>query len=679
MSTRIPSLRTLTRSKIPRVFAINVNIDPLAYHTIPEQSLTLDQTASRTLTRAMHIQSIPMWTGSSDNYAYLVVDDKSKDAVIIDPANPDEVAPVLKEQIKDGKINLTAIVNTHHHWDHSGGNKKLLGFSSEFGGKPIIGGKDCEGVTQTPKNGEGFKIGDISVKALYTPCHTQDSICWLMEDSTGRAIFTGDTLFHGGCGRFFEGTAEEMHTALNKTLAAVPDDTKVYPGHEYTKANVKFGISVLQSEAVKNLQAFAEKNKETQGKFTIADEKKHNVFMRVDDPEIQKATGETDPVAVMAKLREMKNNFKHPPRNRRVDDAVLRAYPGHLCPSQCFPCLCLGYDEVGGGESLLCAFEWGSRLIGVEYMITPRLYHELDAEERKLWHSHDYEVRSGMLILPNPHVPNALWEIAETEELKEVVGLYGKTWHFWQVDRGDVVPLGKPELMSFTGDEQVPWGNVKERDERFGVETRRKKEARKGIEAFEPHQDADGSKRRAPSGPEPGPPKVRQSKLAKEHNITGTEENEIREAFSLFSEKRKGEKEGVIPTGDVRRAMIALGILPEKSELEEFISILDPYREGFVEYEPFVGICALKIHARTRNSDTHTQEVNEAFALFTKGAGDEKITLATLKRIANDLKEEVGDDLLRDMILEANGGAGVGKGVEKDEFEEVLRRAGVWR
>ncbi|TGO51617.1 hypothetical protein BOTNAR_0350g00120 [Botryotinia narcissicola] len=180
----------------------------------------------------------------------------------------------------------------------------------EFKGKPVIGGKDCEGVTKTPKNGEGFTIGEINVKALYTPCHTQDSICWFMEDKSGKAIFTGDTLFHGGCGRFFEGTAEEMHTALNKTLAAVPDDTVVYPGHEYTKANVKFAVSVSQSEAVKALEAFADKNKETQGKFTIGDEKKHNVFMRMDDPEIQKATGKTDPVEVMARLREMKNNFK---------------------------------------------------------------------------------------------------------------------------------------------------------------------------------------------------------------------------------------------------------------------------------------------------------------------------------------------------------------------------------
>lgn len=129
-------------------------------------------------------------------------------------------------------------------------------------------------MTKTPANGEGWTIGSIAVKGLYTPCHTQDSICWFMEDGgSERAVFTGDTLFHAGCGKFFEGTAEEMNTALNKTLAALPDDTKVFPGHEYTKSNVKFAVSVLQNEAIKKLQAFAEANRETQGKFTIGDEK----------------------------------------------------------------------------------------------------------------------------------------------------------------------------------------------------------------------------------------------------------------------------------------------------------------------------------------------------------------------------------------------------------------------
>ncbi|KAI0397242.1 beta-lactamase-like protein [Xylariaceae sp. FL0594] len=273
----------------------------------------------------MHIQSIPMWTGKSDNYAYLVVDDKTKDAVIIDPANPEEqvlpllvlflVAPVLKEAIKADKINLTAIVNTHHHWDHAGGNKKLL---AELGtpNLPIIGGRNCEAVTKTPGDGEPWRIGNIAVRGLYTPCHTQDSICWHMQDGEEEVVFTGDTLFHGGCGKFFEGTAREMHTALNKTLSRLPDNTKVYPGHEYTKSNAKFGISVLQNAAMKKLQAFADEHQETQGKFTIGDEKQHNVFMRVEDPEVQKATGKTDPVEVMERLREMKNNFKEPAQGK---------------------------------------------------------------------------------------------------------------------------------------------------------------------------------------------------------------------------------------------------------------------------------------------------------------------------------------------------------------------------
>jgi hydroxyacylglutathione hydrolase len=257
----------------------------------------------------MHIRSIPMWTGSHNNYAYLVVDEGSKAAVIIDPANPPEVAPILKGATEDGSITLKAIMNTHHHWDHAGGNTKLR---NELGmpDLEIIGGKDCEAVTRTPAHGESFKLGEkITVTPVYTPCHTQDSICWFFEDGDDRAVFTGDTLFIAGCGRFFQGTPEEMHEALNVRLGGLPDDTKVYCGHEYTKSNVKFARTVSQNDAILQLEAFAASNHETTGKFTIGDEKKHNVFMRVQDPEIQKVTGETDPVAVMKKLRTMKDNF----------------------------------------------------------------------------------------------------------------------------------------------------------------------------------------------------------------------------------------------------------------------------------------------------------------------------------------------------------------------------------
>ncbi|KAF5602797.1 hydroxyacylglutathione hydrolase [Fusarium pseudocircinatum] len=452
-------------------------------------------------TRAMHIQSIPMWEGSSNNYAYLVVDDKSKDAVIVDPANPPEVAPILKEAIKAGKINLTAIVNTHQ-WQQEA---------------DIIGGKDCDGVTKTPGHGETFKLGDITFKGVHTPCHTQDSICFFVEDGRDKAVFTGDTLFVGGCGRFFEGNAEEMHEALNKRLAALPDDTVVYPGHEYTKANVKFAASVSQRDAVQKLHSFAENNKVTTGKFTIGDEKEHNVFMRVEDPEIQKQTGETEPVAVMAKLREMKNNFKS------------------------------------------------------EY-----------------------------------------------------------------------------------------WGNVTTSRRAVGVEIR-------------------PPKRKAPATSATAAPKTRQSKLAKEHNVTAQEEGEIREAFSLFAEPMDGEKHGVLPIDDVKSALIALGVPPSShAELKEFISILDPDNDGYATFEPFFAICALKFHTREHDSDAHRAEVEEAFRLFTNGQ-DGPITLAHLRRVAAVLKEDVDEELLKDMILEANGGVGVARGVGVEEFDGVMKSAGVWR
>jgi Ca2+-binding EF-hand superfamily protein len=125
----------------------------------------------------------------------------------------------------------------------------------------------------------------------------------------------------------------------------------------------------------------------------------------------------------------------------------------------------------------------------------------------------------------------------------------------------------------------------------------------------------------------------------------------------------------------------ALGVPPrDKEELAEFVSILDPDDEGFATYASFVAICALKMHARDQGSDAHDREVSEAFHLFTAGAGDDAvITMAHLRRVAATLKEEVADDLLRDMILEANAGSGVAKGVSRDEFEGVMRRAGVWR
>lgn len=125
-------------------------------------------------------------------------------------------------------------------------------------------------------------------------------------------------------------------------------------------------------------------------------------------------------------------------------------------------------------------------------MISATLYKTLEPSERKLWHSHIFEVKSGMLVMSAPSaLPTALWEGAETKEMEQVVELYGKTYHFWQVDRGDKLPLGQPELMmSFTKEEQLPTGFdtlIGDRDTKFGVDHKRKAEKRAHIVEPEEH------------------------------------------------------------------------------------------------------------------------------------------------------------------------------------------------
>ena len=133
---------------------------------------------------------------------------------------------------------------------------------------------------------------------------------------------------------------------------------------------------------------------------------------------------------------------------------------------------CLLYDSA----------EAGARLIGIEYMITPNLYESLPPDERRLWHSHVYEVKSGMLVMPNRVVPHVAWEAAEKREMEQVITLYGKVYHLWQTDKDHKVPLGEPKLMtSYTADGQLDFKKVEERDERFGTDYKKKMEARSDI------------------------------------------------------------------------------------------------------------------------------------------------------------------------------------------------------
>ncbi|ODV90040.1 hypothetical protein CANCADRAFT_1770 [Tortispora caseinolytica NRRL Y-17796] len=257
----------------------------------------------------MHVWPIKMRWGTGDNYAYVIADyPGTNEAVIIDPAEPNDCFRPLDQLIAKHSLKLIAGINTHHHYDHSGGNKD---FKAKFPNLPLIGGKDSPLVEKVPSHGEKFKIGNLEVTALHTPCHTQDSICYYVEDKKKdeRAVFTGDTLFIAGCGRFFEGTPTEMDKALNGVLASLPDDTKVYPGHEYTAGNLKFAKTILNNSSIKALDEFTKKNEVTTGAFTIGQEKKHNPFMMLEDSEVKSKLGLDDRKQIMAQLRELKNKM----------------------------------------------------------------------------------------------------------------------------------------------------------------------------------------------------------------------------------------------------------------------------------------------------------------------------------------------------------------------------------
>ncbi|KHJ31998.1 putative ef-hand superfamily ca2+-modulated protein [Erysiphe necator] len=211
------------------------------------------------------------------------------------------------------------------------------------------------------------------------------------------------------------------------------------------------------------------------------------------------------------------------------------------------------------------------------------------------------------------------------------------------------------------------------------------------------------------------------SKLAREHKISAIQEQEIQDVFLLFArdsslmtntsslntdkvsssslkrkrinseskrqvsqnKRKKDDSSNIqmmkLPIINLRPALIALSLTPTTAELNEFIAILDSEGTGLVEYEPFVAICALKINSRVVGDTDHQREVDEAWELFVR-EGEDRITLASLREVARGIGEkDISDDLLRDMVLEANEGAGLAKGVNKREFENVMRKAGVWR
>ena len=174
----------------------------------------------------------------ADNYAYLVHAEGRRDAVVVDPSEAEPVALALSRE----GLTLAAVLDTHHHHDHVGGNE---GLALRVPGVPVIAGATDQGrvpgQTRGVVDGERFEVAGLGVRALHVPGHTSGAIAYVVEETD---VFTGDTMFVAGCGRLFEGTPAEMHRSLTGALGALPDAVRVWCGHEYTQSNLRFARSV---------------------------------------------------------------------------------------------------------------------------------------------------------------------------------------------------------------------------------------------------------------------------------------------------------------------------------------------------------------------------------------------------------------------------------------------------
>ncbi|KAK0153122.1 Hydroxyacylglutathione hydrolase, mitochondrial [Merluccius polli] len=249
----------------------------------------------------------------SDNYMYLLIDVESKEAAVVDPVEPVKVI----EAVRKHGVRLTTVLTTHHHWDHAGGNEKMVRLMPRL---KVYGGDDrVDALTKKVTHSNTFKVGSLTVKCLFTPCHTTGHICYYVtkENSTEPpAVFTGDTLFVAGCGKFFEGTAEQMYKALIEVLGKLPPETRVYCGHEYTVSNLKFARHVEpdNEDILKKLEWAKEQcsNGEPTVPSTVADELTFNPFMRVKEKSVQDHVKQTEPINTMRSLRKEKDSFKVP-------------------------------------------------------------------------------------------------------------------------------------------------------------------------------------------------------------------------------------------------------------------------------------------------------------------------------------------------------------------------------
>ena len=244
----------------------------------------------------------------SDNYGYLVHDPDTGATAAIDTP---EVAAIEKALAEKG-WKLTHIFNTHHHFDHAGGNAELKAqYHCQVVGPK--GEKDLiPGIDRAVGQDDIVELGSKQARVIEVPGHTRGHVAYSFADD--HVVFVGDTLFALGCGRLFEGTPQQMWASLSK-LMELPDDTTVYCAHEYTQANARFALSVEPHNATLVARAKEIDEKRARGEWTVPTtiglEKATNPFLRPDSTDLRITVGLVDAadVDVFAETRHRKDNF----------------------------------------------------------------------------------------------------------------------------------------------------------------------------------------------------------------------------------------------------------------------------------------------------------------------------------------------------------------------------------
>jgi hydroxyacylglutathione hydrolase len=258
--------------------------------------------------RSLQVTAIPAF---ADNYLWLIHNELH--AVVVDPGD----AGSINEALDSRQLTLVAILLTHHHADHVGGVGQLLNRWNV----PVYGPakEKITGVNHSLSENDSVNFAQLglTLHVLDVPGHTAGHIAYVEHDQ--HWLFCGDTLFAGGCGRLFEGAAEQMTQSLAK-FTVLADDFKVYCAHEYTVSNLRFAVAVEPNNTALSTRLSSAQVARDRGESTVpstlGEEKQTNPFLRYDQPAIIQTLREMgklnsdEPVAAFAALREWKNSFR---------------------------------------------------------------------------------------------------------------------------------------------------------------------------------------------------------------------------------------------------------------------------------------------------------------------------------------------------------------------------------